>query len=93
MTAVVLASRKPAAMDDPSAPARPPVRTAARRRWGIGVLLGSGILINDFDRINLSVAVPSLGHAFGLSAAQLGLLFSAFFGSYAVSQIPDRHDP
>lgn len=59
-----------------------------RRRWWIGILLGSGILVNYFDRINLSVAGPQLQHDFGLNAAQLGWLFSAFFWSYAVVQIP-----
>ena len=33
-------------------------------RWGIGVLLGFGVLINYFDRINLSVAAPQLKHEF-----------------------------
>ncbi len=46
------------------------------------------MLVNYFDRINLSVAAPQLQHAFGLDAAQLGWLFSAFFWSYAVMQIP-----
>ena len=59
-----------------------------RHRWWIGILLGSGILVNYFDRINLSVAGPQLQHDFGLNAAQLGWLFSAFFWSYAVVQIP-----
>ena len=59
-----------------------------RRRWGIGALLGVGVLINYFDRINLSVAGPQLQTAFHLSSAQLGLLFSAFFWSYAMLQIP-----
>jgi sugar phosphate permease len=59
-----------------------------RRRWGIGALLGVGILINYFDRINLSVAAPQLQHEFGLDAAQMGLLFGAFFWSYALLQIP-----
>ncbi len=58
------------------------------RRWTIGVLLGVGVLINYFDRINLSVAVPQLQHEFGLSPGQLGLLLSAFFWSYALLQIP-----
>ena len=31
-----------------------------RRRWTIGVLLGIGILINYFDRVNISVAAPQL---------------------------------
>src|SRR5471032_43784 len=59
-----------------------------RRRWGIGALLGVGVLINYFDRINLSVAGPQLQEAFHLSPGQLGLLFSAFFWSYAMLQIP-----
>ena len=59
-----------------------------RRRWGIGVLLGAGILINYFDRVNISVAAPQLQQEFGLTPADLGLLFSAFFWSYAILQIP-----
>ena len=59
-----------------------------RARWGIAGLLGTGVLVNYFDRICLSVAGPQLEHAFGLSAVGLGLLFSAFFWSYALLQIP-----
>src|SRR5271156_7140439 len=59
-----------------------------RRRWGIGALLGLGILINYFDRVNISVAAPQLQQEFGLTPADLGLLFSAFFWSYAILQIP-----
>jgi MFS transporter, ACS family, D-galactonate transporter len=58
------------------------------RRWWIGVLLGSGVLVNYFDRINLSVAAPQLQQEFGLSPEDLGLMFSIFFWSYAVLQIP-----
>lgn len=75
-------------MVDASANAAAPSQAVPRRRWGIGVLLGSGILINYFDRINLSVAGPALQHDFGLTPSQLGWLFSAFFWSYALSQIP-----
>ena len=60
----------------------------SRRRWRIGILLGSGILVNYFDRINLSVAGPQLQKVFELSPAQLGWLFSAFFWSYVLLQIP-----
>lgn len=59
-----------------------------RHRWWIGVLLGSGILVNYFDRINLSIAAPQLQQEFALDAAQMGLLFSVFFCPYAVLQIP-----
>ena len=58
------------------------------RRWWIGILLGSGVLVNYFDRTNLSVSAPLLQQDFGLDAAQLGWLFSAFFWSYAIAQIP-----
>ena len=59
-----------------------------RRRWTIGVLLGVGILINYFDRVNISVAAPQLQQEFGLTPTDLGLLFSAFFWSYAILQVP-----
>ena len=57
-------------------------------RWGIAGLLGTGVLINYFDRIALSVAAPRLEQSFGLSPIQLGVLFSAFFWSYALLQVP-----
>jgi len=63
-------------------------RGIPRLRWSIGVLLGVGVLINYFDRINLSVAAPQLKHEFGLSDGELGWLFSGFFWSYALLQIP-----
>jgi MFS transporter, ACS family, D-galactonate transporter len=59
-----------------------------RVRWGIGVLLGAGVLINYFDRINLSVGAPQLQQEFGLTDGELGWLFSGFFWSYALLQIP-----
>ena len=57
-------------------------------RWTIGGLLGVGVLINFFDRICLSVAGPQLQQKLGLGPADLGVLFSAFFWTYALSQIP-----
>ena len=66
----------------------PQTSPVTHRRWWIGVLLGSGILVNYFDRIALSVAAPQLQQEFGLDAAQIGLVFSVFFWSYALSQIP-----
>ncbi len=58
------------------------------RRWVMGLLLGIGVLINYFDRINLSVAAPQMKEAFNLSPAEMGLLFSAFFWPYALLQVP-----
>jgi sugar phosphate permease len=62
--------------------------TVPRLRWRIGGLIGVGVLINYFDRISLSVAGPQLQEAFGLTPQDLGVLFSAFFWSYALLQIP-----
>ena len=41
-------------------PSMTPSPKVGRRRWTIGVLLGVGILINYFDRVNISVAAPQL---------------------------------
>jgi sugar phosphate permease len=70
----------------------------ARRRWGIGALLGIGVLINYIDRIGLSVAAPQIQEQFALTPVELGLLFSAFAWSYSLLQIPvgmvmDRFGP
>ena len=79
----------PAASADAAGPrAARPVARIPRLRWGIGVLLGVGVLINYFDRINLSVAAPQLKHQFGLTDGELGWLFSGFFWSYALMQVP-----
>jgi ACS family D-galactonate transporter-like MFS transporter len=63
-------------------------RTVPNRRWTIGVLLGTGVLVNYFDRISLSVAAPQLQLDLHLSPAEMGLLFSAFFWSYSLFQLP-----
>ncbi len=65
-----------------------PDKPVPRLRWRIAGLIGSGVLINYLDRISISVAGPQLQQAFDLSPADLGLLFSAFFWSYALLQIP-----
>jgi sugar phosphate permease len=57
-------------------------------RWLIAIVLGLGIIINYFDRVNISVGEPLLAADFHLSAGQLGILFSSFLWSYAVMQLP-----
>jgi MFS transporter, ACS family, D-galactonate transporter len=59
-----------------------------RRRWGIACLLGLGILVNYFDRVNLSVAQDALHHAFGISTVTYGFLLSAYSWTYAALQLP-----
>lgn len=51
-------------------------------------LVTIGTLINYLDRTVISVAAPLLSQDLGLSAAVLGLAFSAFSWTYAAAQIP-----
>ena len=46
------------------------------------LLLALSVLINYIDRGNLSIAAPLLKDELGLTASQLGILFSAFFWTY-----------
>jgi sugar phosphate permease len=59
-----------------------------RRRWRIAFLLGVGVLVNFFDRINLSVSRDALHESFGLSLVAFGYLSSAFSWTYALMQMP-----
>src|SRR5580765_29044 len=59
-----------------------------RRRWAITCLLGFGVLVNYFDRVNLSVSKEALDAAFGISAVTFGYLSSAYNWTYAALQLP-----
>ena len=59
-----------------------------RRRWVIACVLGLGVLINYFDRVNISVSKEALHAAFGISSVQFGYLLSAYSWSYAALQLP-----
>jgi MFS transporter, ACS family, D-galactonate transporter len=59
-----------------------------RRRWRIAFLLALGVLVNFFDRINLSVSRDALHASFGLSLIAFGYLSSAFSWTYALMQMP-----
>lgn len=60
----------------------------SRRRWKIALLLGFGVLVNYFDRINLSVAQDALHQEFGISVVTFGYLLSAYSWTYALFQLP-----
>jgi MFS transporter, ACS family, D-galactonate transporter len=51
------------------------------------VLLAISVFINYVDRGNLSIAGPMLKDELGISASQLGILFSAFFFTYGLFQL------
>jgi MFS transporter, ACS family, D-galactonate transporter len=65
-----------------------PQASLPRRRWRIAWLLGIGVLVNYFDRVNLSVSHDSLIAAFGISDVVFGYLSSAYNWTYALCQLP-----
>jgi MFS family permease len=73
-----------------SAPQAATPRMAAipRRRWGIAWLLSFGVLVNYFDRVNLTVSREALYASFGISAVMFGYLSSAYSWTYALLQLP-----
>jgi ACS family D-galactonate transporter-like MFS transporter len=58
------------------------------RRWRIAVLLGVGVVINFFDRVNLSVAITPLKGEFALSTVAIGYLLSTYSWTYVMLQLP-----
>lgn len=62
--------------------------TPHSKRWPIAFLLAFGVIVNFFDRINLSVSQESLHASFGLTLISFGYLSSAFSWSYAAMQVP-----
>ncbi|OED01624.1 MFS transporter [Rhizobium sp. YK2] len=63
-------------------------RPSTNRRWWIGSLLALGVLVNYFDRVNLTVASPLIQDDFHIGPAEMGILFSAFGWTYGFLQIP-----
>lgn len=59
-----------------------------RRRWRIAWLLGLGVLVNYFDRVNLSVSQDALYRHFGISDITFGYLSGAYNWTYALCQLP-----
>jgi len=68
-------------------PAQRPARRS-RTRFLILALLAVGTLINYLDRTVLGIAAPVMTKELQISAAVMGLVFSAFSWTYAIAQIP-----
>ena len=63
------------------------MRRPAKLSWAaLGLLVVSGFL-NYFDRSNLSVGGSQIQAELHLNSLQLGMLFSAFFWTYALMQV------
>jgi sugar phosphate permease len=60
----------------------------SQRRWRIAWLLSLGVLVNYFDRVNLSVSHDALIATFGISNIAFGYLSGAYNWTYAMCQLP-----
>ncbi|HLV96103.1 MAG TPA: MFS transporter [Candidatus Acidoferrales bacterium] len=59
-----------------------------RRRWTIALLLGFGVLVNYFDRVNVSVSQTALHAALGVTTVEFGYLLGAYSWTYCFMQVP-----
>jgi len=68
----------------------PPAASELTRftRWSIVGLVAAALFINYVDRGALPTAAHLIQDELGLSPGQLGVLFSAFFWTYSILQIP-----
>src|ERR1039458_1556198 len=73
----------------PASAAAPAPRLAGR--WNIAVLLSLGVLVNYFDRVNLTVSHDAIFARFGLSELTFGLLAGAYNWTYALCQLPSGY--
>ncbi|HET7102645.1 MAG TPA: MFS transporter [Terracidiphilus sp.] len=64
------------------------IEAASRQRWKIALLLGAGVLVNYFDRVNLTVSHDALTRQFAISDITFGFLLSAYNWTYASLQLP-----
>jgi len=63
-------------------------RPIPRRRWRIAWLLSLGVLVNYFDRVNLTVSRDALFTDFGITVVTFGYLSGAYNWTYALFQLP-----
>jgi ACS family D-galactonate transporter-like MFS transporter len=59
-----------------------------KMRWVVVFLCFLAIAVNYVDRANLAVAAPQIEKALGIGPAEMGLILSGFFWSYALMQMP-----
>jgi len=57
-------------------------------RWFMATLIFSITFMSYMDRVNLSVATPTIMKEFGFTKVHMGFLQTAFFAGYALMQIP-----
>ncbi len=63
-------------------------KTAGKVRFTIVAMLFAVTMVNYADRATIAIAGPALSKSLGLTAVQMGFVFSAFGWSYVICQIP-----
>lgn len=71
-----------------SATANALATTRGKVRFTIVAMLFAVTIINYADRASIAIAGPVMSKALGLSAVQMGFVFSAFGWSYVIGQVP-----
>ncbi|MEQ5839935.1 MFS transporter [Paraburkholderia acidicola] len=59
-----------------------------KMRWVVILFCFLAIAVNYIDRANLAVAAPQIEKALGIGPAEMGLILSGFFWTYALMQMP-----
>lgn len=59
-----------------------------KMRWVVILLCFLAIAVNYIDRANLAVAAPQIEKALGIGPAEMGVILSGFFWTYAFMQMP-----
>ncbi|WP_296224583.1 MFS transporter [Ralstonia sp. UBA689] len=59
-----------------------------KMRWVVILFCFLAIAVNYIDRANLAVAAPEIEKALGIGPAEMGLIMSGFFWTYALMQMP-----
>ena len=65
-----------------------PATAIGRVRFSIAAMLFAVTIVNYADRATIAIAGPVMSRDLGLSAVQMGFVFSAFGWSYVIGQIP-----
>lgn len=67
---------------------RSDVEKVMSRRWTVFGILASAYFLVYFHRVSTAAVAPDLEATFGVSAASIALLSSAYFYAYTVMQLP-----
>ncbi|KAG1669069.1 hypothetical protein FOA52_003987 [Chlamydomonas sp. UWO 241] len=72
----------------PSASAALKKETGLPHRWQVVMMMSAAFMLSNLDKVNMSVAVIPMAHEMGWSGLERGLVSSAFFWGYTLTQIP-----